>query len=48
MVILGRLVVNFLVAVGRRVDGAPRRVLNAGRRSLDVIGKAGGVREGGR
>jgi hypothetical protein len=44
MVILGELVVKRLGAVGMAVDGVPRRVLKAGRKSLDVIGrKWGGV-----
>ncbi len=48
MVILGRLVVNGLVAVGwMKADGVPRRVERAGRRNL-VIGKVGGVDESGR
>ena len=42
-VILGELVVNCLVAVGRVVDGVPRRVLRAGRSSLDVIGNKWGA-----
>lgn len=42
-VILGELVVNCLVAVGRVVDGVPRRVLKAGRSSLDVIGNKWGA-----
>jgi hypothetical protein len=40
-VMLGELVVNRLVVVGLAVDGVPLRVLMAGRRSLDVIGKWG-------
>jgi hypothetical protein len=43
MVILGELVVKCLVAVGMAVDGDPRRVLKAGRSSLDVIGEEVGV-----
>ena len=42
-VMLGGLVVNCLVAVGRVVDGVPRRVLRAGRSSLDVIGNKWGA-----
>jgi hypothetical protein len=42
MVILGELVVKRLVAVGMAVDGVPRRVLKAGRKSLDVIGRKWG------
>lgn len=44
-VILGELVVNVLVAVGIAI-GVPRRVLKAGRRSLDVIGRKWGVAAG--
>jgi hypothetical protein len=41
MVMLGELVVNCLVAVGMAVVAVPLRVLMAGRRSLDAIGKWG-------
>ena len=40
---MGELVVKRLVAVGMAVDGVPRRVLKAGRKSLDVIGRKWGV-----
>ena len=47
-VILGELVVNCLAGVGIAVDGVPRRVLKAGRSSLEFIGRSGGFGAGGR
>lgn len=45
-VILGEVVVNCLDGIGKAEKGEARRVLKAGRRSLDDIGKERGLRGG--